>query len=103
MAFENIKSAVENIIKRTSVVYGKGEEATKQALVLPLIESLGYDIWNPEEVCPEFEADTSIKKGGQKEKVDYAIITNGKPRIFIEVKTLGENLDGHHGQLKKVL
>lgn len=101
MGLETIKSAVENIIKRTSVVVGKGEEATKQALILPLLESLGYDIWNPEEVCPEFEADTTIKKNGLKEKVDYAILINGQPRIMIEVKALGENLDGHQGQLKR--
>jgi predicted type IV restriction endonuclease len=101
MGLEKIKSTVEDILKRTSVVLGKGEEATKQALVLPLIESLGYDIWNPEEVCPEFEADPTIKKKGQKEKVDYAILINGQTRILIEVKAIGENLDGHQGQLKK--
>ncbi len=101
MGLDKIKSAVDGILKRISTVYGKGEEATKQALVLPLIESLGYDIRNTDEVFPEFEADTAIKKNGQKEKVDYAILIDGKPRIFIEAKAIGVNLEGHHGQLKR--
>lgn len=31
-----------------------GEEATKQSLVIPLFQMLGYDVWNPLEVQPEF-------------------------------------------------
>ena len=46
------------------------EEATKTALVMPFLQALGYDIFNPAEVIPEFTADVGIKKG---EKVDYAI------------------------------
>ncbi len=45
------------------------EEATKNALVMPFIDALGYDIFNPKEVVPEFTADVGTKKG---EKVDYA-------------------------------
>jgi len=101
MGIDRLKAAVENVLNRTEVVKGKGEEATKQAMVLPMIEALGYDIWNPGEVCPEYEADTAIKKGGQKEKVDYAILLGDVPKIFIEVKPCGEDLDGHHGQLKR--
>jgi len=29
------------------------EEATKQALIIPFFQVLGYDIWNPEELRPE--------------------------------------------------
>ncbi|MEH7495666.1 type I restriction endonuclease, partial [Neobacillus niacini] len=46
------------------------EEMTKQALIIPFIQKLGYDVFNPLEVRPEFTADFGIKKG---EKVDYAI------------------------------
>ena len=55
------------------------EEATKTALVLPFIQMLGYDIFDPTEVVPEFTADIGIKQG---EKVDYAITQYGKPAIF---------------------
>ena len=45
------------------------EEATKNALVMPFIQALGYNIFDPTEVVPEFTADVGIKKG---EKIDYA-------------------------------
>jgi hypothetical protein len=74
----------------------KTEEATKTSIVLPFIQALGYDVFNPQEVVPEYIADHGIKKG---EKVDYAIIIDGKPIIIIEVKTLGCPLDTHNSQL----
>jgi len=52
------------------------EEATKNALVMPFIQALGYDVFNPLEVVPEFNADVGVKKG---EKVDYAILREGQP------------------------
>lgn len=80
---------------------GRGEEATKQSLVMPLIQALGYDIWNPIEVAPEHDADFAIKKLGQKEKVDIAIILASTPRIYFEVKAIEVPLDGHEGQLAR--
>ena len=55
------------------------EEATKHALVMPFINALGYDVFNPAEVIPEFVSDIGIKKG---EKVDYAIVIDGKVEIY---------------------
>ncbi|KAF0092904.1 MAG: hypothetical protein E1N59_3334 [Puniceicoccaceae bacterium 5H] len=101
MGIDSIKTTIERILDRKEVVAGRGEESTKQAMVLPMLEALGYDIWNPAEVCPEYLSDTAIKKFGQKEKVDYAILLNGTPRIFFEVKALDQPLEGHHGQLKR--
>lgn len=59
------------------------EEATKNALIMPFINALGYDVFNPMEVIPEYIADVGIKKG---EKVDYAILKDNKPIILIECK-----------------
>ena len=70
--------------------YLESEEATKNALVLPFIEMLGYTIFDPTEVVPEFTADVGTKKG---EKVDYALMQGGKPIILIECKKYGSNLD----------
>jgi len=39
------------------------EEATKNALIMPFIAALGYDVFNPKEVIPEFTADHGTKKG----------------------------------------
>ena len=61
------------------------EEATKTAVVLPFIQALGYDVFNLEEVTPEFVADVGIKKG---EKIDFAIKISGKTAILVEVKPI---------------
>ena len=66
------------------------EEATKNALVLPFLQMMGYSIFDPTEVVPEFTADVGLKKG---EKVDYALMQDGKPAILIECKIYGNNLD----------
>lgn len=60
------------------------EEATKTSMVLPFLQVLGYDIFDPTEVIPEYHADHGIKKG---EKIDYALAINNKPIILIEVKS----------------
>ena len=72
------------------------EEATKMSLVVPFFQILGYDVFNPEEFMPEFTADVGLKKG---EKVDYAILNDGKPVLLIEAKWCGANLDNHSSQL----
>lgn len=62
----------------------KTEEATKNAFVMPFISTiLGYDVFNPLEVVPEFIADVGVKKG---EKIDYAIMRDGEVQILIECK-----------------
>lgn len=72
------------------------EESTKMSLVVPLFQLLGYDVFNPNEFCPEYIADVGIKKG---EKVDYAILENGQPNILVECKSCSEQLDKHSSQL----
>lgn len=69
------------------------EEATKNALVMPLIRALGFDVFDPLEVVPEFTADVGTKKG---EKVDYAIMQSGQPIMLFECKRAGTNLDLEH-------
>ncbi len=69
------------------------EEATKTGLVLPFLAALGYDVFNPSEVCPEYTADVGIKKG---EKADIAILRDGSPVILIECKVLGAPLSATH-------
>lgn len=72
------------------------EEATKNAFIMPFIQALGYDVFNPIEVVPEFISDIGLKKG---EKIDYAIFLDGKPTILIECKHWNQNLSIHDGQL----
>lgn len=65
------------------------EEATKNALIMPFISALGYDVFNPQEVVPEFTADVGTKKG---EKVDYAILNNDEIILLFECKKAGIDL-----------
>ncbi len=79
----------------------KTEEATKNALVMPFLNALGYDVFNPLEVVPEYIADSRFKKD---EKVDYAILKDNSPVILIECKKVeNDKLDvkKHAGQLFK--
>jgi len=69
------------------------EEATKNAFVMPFIGALGYNVFDPTEVTPELVADVGTKKD---EKVDYAILMNGKPIILFECKWCGVDLDKEH-------
>lgn len=84
---DQLKSIANNIEKQNGRVLT--EEATKNAFVMPFIKALGYDVFNPDEVIPEFTADHGIKKG---EKVDYAIRMNNEPAILIECKCFGQNI-----------
>jgi len=70
------------------------EEATKNAFVMPFISTiLGYDVFNPLEVVPEFIADVGLKKG---EKIDYAIVKDGEVQILIECKKSTEPVKIEH-------
>lgn len=101
MAFpDELARHVEQI--RNRVPHIRGEESTKHALVVPLLQVLGYDVFDPREVQPEFIADFAQKRAsGQAEKIDYAVCLDGKPVIFIECKSLDARLDNHDAQLAR--
>lgn len=85
---EQIKAIAKNIaILKDSVAT---EEATKTAFIMPFIQALGYNVFNPLEVTPEFTADVGIKQG---EKIDYAIFIDKKPVFLIECKKIGAELN----------
>lgn len=70
------------------------EEATKNAFVMPFISTvLGYDVFNPAEVIPEFTADVGLKKG---EKIDYAVAHDGQVQLLVEVKKINDPLRIEH-------
>lgn len=87
-----LASLAKKIEQRGRVI--ETEEATKNAFVMPFLNNvLGYDVFDPSEVIPEFTADTGTKKG---EKVDYAIIKDGVVQVLIECKKFGEALSLKH-------
>ncbi|MBQ9211138.1 MAG: type I restriction enzyme HsdR N-terminal domain-containing protein [Clostridia bacterium] len=75
----------------------KTEEASKTSLILPFFRDvLGYDVDDPSVFIPEFVSAISVKKD---QRVDYAILRDGKPEILIEAKWNGYSLDGYESQL----
>ena len=91
---DQIKQLAERIEKLKENI--QTEEATKNAFIMPFINALGYDVFNPLEVIPEMNCDIGSKKG---EKIDYAIIKDGEPIILIECKHWKQNLNLHDNQL----
>lgn len=91
---DQIKQLGERVVKLKDQI--QTEEATKNAFIMPFIQALGYDVFNPTEVVPEFISDIGLKKG---EKIDYAIFKDGSPTILIECKHWAQNLNIHDGQL----
>jgi len=69
------------------------EEAAKTTLVLPFLRALGYDIFDPDEVIPEFTCDVGTKKG---EKVDYGICVGGEVKMLVECKAANSDLSIKH-------
>lgn len=63
-----------------------GEQNTKASLIEPVLEALGWDIRDPDEVHREF------KPTPKDCPVDYALKLLRKPRLFVEAKGLGETL-----------
>ena len=75
----------------------QSEEATKQFLILPFLQLLGYNPLDPDEIVPEADASFSDKF---KNRVDYAIIKDGIPVIAVEAKKVGSLSTVNRGELK---
>lgn len=75
------------------------EETTKQALILPLLDILGFSPYDPTKVKAEYGADFPGVKAN--ERVDYALFNNSIPVMFIEAKPYGANLSNHAPQLSR--
>lgn len=91
--------AINALVKRIPLLQDslQTEEATKNALIMPMLQALGYNVFDPFEVVPEYSADVATKKN---EKVDYVIMLEGKPAILVECKSVSTQLSiKHAGQL----
>ncbi|WP_310019724.1 type I restriction endonuclease [Microbacterium resistens] len=83
MEFAERLESLATKVKNQAAAIGT-EEATKNAFVMPFISTiLGYDVFDPLEVVPEFTADVGTKRG---EKIDYAIMRDNEVQILIECK-----------------
>lgn len=92
-----LKSHIEHVKKVGE--YCSTEETTKQALILPLLDILGFNPYDPTRVLAEFAADFPGAKA--TERVDYALYCNGQPVMFIEAKPYIADLTNHTPQLSR--
>jgi predicted type IV restriction endonuclease len=63
------------------------QDRPKASLISPIIEALGWDLRDPDEVSHEY------RRKGADNPVDYALLLLRTPKLFIEAKGLGENPD----------
>lgn len=91
---DTLKQLSDRVIKLKDNI--QTEEATKNAFIMPFINALGYDVFDPMEVVPEMICDIAMKKG---EKIDYAIMKDGEPIILMECKHWAQDLNLHDNQL----
>ena len=94
----DFKDAIKQLADRVGKLKDniQTEEATKNAFIMPFINALGYDVFNPLEVLPEMTCDIGTKKG---EKIDYAIMKDDQPILLIECKHWKQDLNLHDNQL----
>lgn len=88
MNLADLQKHAQKIASKRALV-ARSEAAARLAFVEPLIRLLGYDPEDPEQVEPEHAGKA---KGKKAEKVDYAILNDGKPVLIVEAKKCTEDL-----------
>ncbi|HAS8352133.1 type I restriction endonuclease subunit R [Morganella morganii subsp. morganii] len=98
---DNFKARLKNHVEHVKQVgqHCSTEETTKQALILPFLDILGFSPYDPQKVKAEYGADFPGAKAN--ERVDYALFCQDVPVMFIEAKGYFEKLDNHCPQLSR--
>jgi hypothetical protein len=87
----SFKEDVADLAKRaiSAQAVAQTEEATKNAIVMPFLRVLGFDVFDPAQIIPEYIADVGLKKG---EKIDYAAKIGDRIEYLVEAKSVSTNL-----------
>lgn len=93
--YKTIINNLNNLINNKTDL---NEENTKMSLILPFLQVQGFNVFDLNELQSEYVSDMRNNGG---EKVDYAILLNNTPVIFIEAKPLGTQLEKYIGQLQR--
>jgi hypothetical protein len=91
---DEMKNQIEAFIKdlkSNKKLSSFDESSTKQAVVLRLLSFLGWDIFDVEEVYPDYASNSH--------SVAYALRVKNTNKLFIEVKRVHEKLDNHQKKL----
>ena len=94
MLKEKLEMVVERMRKYRSY-YEQNEMAVRSQIIEPILEGLGWDVENPEEVQPNVSTEEGIP--------DYSLLKGGKNVLFIEAKNLSVDVEReeHIRQLAK--
>jgi predicted type IV restriction endonuclease len=86
---DQLQKVIKDVVARIARYRGSvfNEQDTKAALIEPILEALGWDTRDPEQVRREF------KSNPKDNPVDYALLHMRQPRLMVEAKGLGEALD----------
>ncbi|MCX7832585.1 MAG: type I restriction enzyme HsdR N-terminal domain-containing protein [Ignavibacteria bacterium] len=86
----NLKEFIQDLQNKKD--FPDSEEATKQGIILPILSFLKWNIFNTNEVFPEYSVESN--------RVDYVLRdTKGENKVFIEVKNCRIDLNVHQEQL----
>jgi hypothetical protein len=94
---ETIDSLTERVSKSLAQTDRLTEEETKPTLVAPMLRALGWDCQSMQEVRSEHRHERG------DDPVDYALMTAGQPRLFVEAKALGHDLGEHSSRRQRVI
>lgn len=86
----DLRDRIETARERLASGRFRNEASISTGLVLPILDALGWDAFDPNEVAPEYKV--------KSRRVDFALIANGSPAVFVEVKQPGQ-ADGADQQL----
>ncbi len=89
--FDSLSKISEQIQRQRHLI--TSEQDTILVSVQPFIRALGYDLQNLAEVKSEYSADAKSYGG---ERVDYALLRDGAPMVFIEAKSIDVKLNETH-------
>lgn len=85
------------------------EEATKNAFIMPFISTiLGYDVFNPLEIVPEFTADVGVKRGEKIDQVHQTAMKLGADNnawdafYFAVQGRIADSIEGYWQMLSRV-
>lgn len=95
MALDELVGCIELLQERMRSHRGalrENETRTRMALIDPLLRALGWDVFDPGVVTPEYKGDGGL--------ADYALLrSDGRPAAIVEAKKLGEALSSHRMQM----
>lgn len=90
----SLENTVARLLEHQDLLVQFNEAATRQYVVLPILQALGWDYANIEspEVLPEYRVEN-------RKSVDYALVVREVPKVFVECKKWNEPIARYESQI----